>query len=248
MEINYDKEWSRYLNRDMEFKVFGHGGRPVLVFPGLSGRFYDWENFGMVEQASWWIERGQLQLFCVDSIDGESWAGHGDNQKRAEMQERWFQYVTQELYPRVIALNGGENQGKVLAAGSCIGAGHAVRAFLRRPDLFNGVIGLSGMYSTEPYFGGYHDELVFRNAPLDYLRDLSAEDPRLALYRQADPLLLCAGQGAWEDDYLASTKELAALFQEKGIPVSLELWGYDVTHDWSWWQKQWQLFLGRLLG
>ncbi len=61
MQINYYKEWSNYLGREMEFKVFGHGGRPVVVFPCLSGRFYDWENFGMVEKAAWWIDRGEIQ-------------------------------------------------------------------------------------------------------------------------------------------------------------------------------------------
>ena len=33
MQIRYYKEYSRYLNRDMEFKVYGHAGRPILIFP-----------------------------------------------------------------------------------------------------------------------------------------------------------------------------------------------------------------------
>ena len=43
MQIRYYKEYSRYLNRDMEFKVYGHAGRPILIFPCQSGRFFDWE-------------------------------------------------------------------------------------------------------------------------------------------------------------------------------------------------------------
>ncbi len=249
MQINYYKEWSNYLGREMEFKVFGHGGRPVVVFPCLSGRFYDWENFGMVEKAAWWIDRGEIQLFCVDSIDPESWDNHNDEpRRRIEMQEKWFNYLTRELYPRIIELNGGTNQGKALVAGASAGAGHAMNCYLRRPDLFSGVIALSGMYSAQPYFGDYTDDLVYRNDPLCYLADLPADDARMALYQQADPLLLCVGQGAWEDDYTASTKALAALLEEKGISAQLELWGYDVTHDWGWWQKQWQMFLGRIFG
>lgn len=248
MQINYYKEWSNYLNRDMEFKVFGHAGRPVVVFPCQAGRFYDWENFGMVEKAAWWIDRGEMQLFCADSIDGESWEPRSGNPRhRITMQEKWYNYVIQELYPRIIALNGGQNEGKVLTAGASMGATHAVNFFLRRPDLFNGVIALSGQYDTAPFFADYMDDLVYRNAPMHYIADLAKDCPQIVQYNHADPLLLCVGQGAWEDDALASTKALNSLLESKGIHTQLELWGYDVSHDWSWWQKQWPMFLGRIL-
>ncbi len=248
MQISYYKEWSRYLNREMEFKVFGHGGRPVLVLPCLSGRFYDWENFGMVEKASWWLERGQVQLFCADSIDGESWAnGGGDLRRRAEMQEKWFLYLTRELYPRMMELNGGQNQGNAIAAGTALGATHALNCVMRRPDLFNGLIALSGLYGTQPYFGDSMDDLVFRNSPLRYLREMDPADPQLEPCRKVDPFIVCVGQGGWEDDALASTKELLAELERLELPVHAELWGYDVTHSWEWWQKQWNLFLSRIL-
>ena len=40
----YYKEWSTVLGREMEFKVYGHAGVPVLALPARGGRFYDWEN------------------------------------------------------------------------------------------------------------------------------------------------------------------------------------------------------------
>ena len=42
MQIRYYKEYSRFLNRFMEFKVYGHTGRPIVIFPCQSGRFFDW--------------------------------------------------------------------------------------------------------------------------------------------------------------------------------------------------------------
>ena len=51
MQIRYYKEYSRYLNRDMEFKVYGHAGRPILIFPCQSGRFFDWEDRNMCNLA-----------------------------------------------------------------------------------------------------------------------------------------------------------------------------------------------------
>lgn len=72
MEIRYYKEYSKQLQRDMEFKVYGHGGKPCLILPSQDGRFYDFENFHMVEACRAFIENGQLQLFCVDTIDRET--------------------------------------------------------------------------------------------------------------------------------------------------------------------------------
>lgn len=33
MQIRYYKEYSRFLNRFMEFKVYGHARRPIVIFP-----------------------------------------------------------------------------------------------------------------------------------------------------------------------------------------------------------------------
>ena len=41
MKIEWFKEYSHCLDRDMEFKVYGHAGRPILVFPAQNGRFFD---------------------------------------------------------------------------------------------------------------------------------------------------------------------------------------------------------------
>ena len=33
MEIRYYKHYSDHLHRDMEFKIYGHRGKPVLFIP-----------------------------------------------------------------------------------------------------------------------------------------------------------------------------------------------------------------------
>ena len=88
MEGTYYKEWSAVLDREMEFKVYGYGGVPVLALPARGGRFYDWENNGMPDAAARLLHEGRIQLFCADSIDGESLlAGNESPRRRAEMQE-----------------------------------------------------------------------------------------------------------------------------------------------------------------
>lgn len=253
MQTAYYKEYSRYLGREAEFKVYGTGGLAVLALPCRGGRFYDWEDHGMTGAAASLIDGGQIQLFCADSADGESFLAEGDARPRAEAAERWFCYLTRELYPRISALNGGP-AGRVLTAGTDLGAAHALRLRLRRPDLFCGVIALSGIYEGSRWFGEAADDLVLRCGCAELVRSGAAD---LSLLRGASsgegeaengpaaPILLCAGQGAWEEEALASTRTMAALLEQAGVRTQTEYWGQDVTHDWPWWQRQFALFAGQ---
>ena len=58
MEIRYEKHWSGWLNRDMEFKIYGSCGKPVIFIPCQAGRFWDFESFKMVDYWAPWIESG----------------------------------------------------------------------------------------------------------------------------------------------------------------------------------------------
>src|SRR5438093_2297865 len=73
VQRDYIKEYSHALGHDMELLHFGHAGRPLLVFPTSMGRFFQWEDFGLVSALSDHIEAGAIQLVCLDSLDGESW-------------------------------------------------------------------------------------------------------------------------------------------------------------------------------
>ena len=86
MHTAYYNEYSYHLDRMMGFKVYGHAGRPCLVFPAQSGRFYDFENFGMVGAVQDLLEQGRLQLFTCDSIDSVSYT-HLDVYKRQPLSE-----------------------------------------------------------------------------------------------------------------------------------------------------------------
>lgn len=247
MEVRYFKEYSRYLNRDMEFKVYGSTGRPCLVFPCQGGRFWDWEDFGMCQLAAPWIDSGKLMLITCDSIDKETWDNPGDCRQRIEQHERWYNYICEELVPHINYLCGHRYDGQIILAGTSMGAAHAVNFFLRRPDLFNGTIALSGFYDTRMFFGNYMDDLTYRNSPVDYMRNMPADHPYIGMINSADQFIVCVGQGDWEGPLLESTKELKGILESKGIRADVEIWGYDVCHDWNWWKVQWPMFLGRIL-
>ena len=100
MNKEYIKFYSRHLNRDMEILVYGHTGKPCLVFPAQNGRYFDFEGFKMVDCAADFIESGKLQLFCIDSVDEESWSDlNGPKRPRIERHEQWYNYVIEEVVP-----------------------------------------------------------------------------------------------------------------------------------------------------
>lgn len=255
MDGKYYKEWSPVLGREMEFKVYGHTGVPMLGLPARGGRFYDWENNGMPDAVAHLIHEGKIQLFTADSIDGESLlASDSPLRRRAEMQEKYFLYLTAELAPRILTLNvassevpsaQGESSPKIWAVGVDTGACQAVNCRLRRPELFQGAIGLSGLYDLSRFWGSTADDLVLRNSPLTYLAEKDLVDSSLA---EADEgsLILCVGQGDHESEALGDTKALEAALINADMPVSCEIWGSDVSHDWYWWGKELSTFAQRL--
>ena len=162
MEIRYEKHWSGWLNRDMEFKIYGSCGKPVIFIPCQAGRFWDFESFKMVDYWAPWIESGKCMGFSIDTIDNESWAAIGaDNRWRIENHEKWYHYVVDELVPyirHVAGMANGHDQG-IMTFGASMGAMHAANFYYRRPDLFASCFAISGLYDNKEFFGAYCDEL-----------------------------------------------------------------------------------------
>lgn len=227
MQIQYYKEYSRFLKCDMEFKVFGHAGVPCLCLPCENGRFYDFEDKGMVSALSHLIDDGRVRLFCADLHHGEL--------ADSEQQERWFNYLCLELHPRMLQLCGlnAHANTNVIALGTSLGASHAVALYLRRPALFNAAIGLSGHYRANHWFGQYADDLTLRGFPLDFVQAGKAAGPY-----QTGRLILGCGEGAYEPPFLAGTQALADVLTGAEIPFALHLWGQNAGHDWPFWQQQ----------
>ncbi len=251
MKIEYYKEYSHCLNRDMEYKVFGHAGKPCLAFPSQDGRFYELEDKGIIHAIESYIEQGRIQVFCVDAIDYESFSAKWRPVKdRVAAQEAYYNYIIQELVPRIYEINtygnGGGVASGILTFGCSLGAYQAMNFLLRRPDIFNAVLALSGVYHSGYFFKDYADELTFLNSPLDSLRCMSDSHSYLDLYRKAQ-IVLCVGQGAWEEESLNETRQMEALFHRHHIPIWVDYWGFDMIHDWPSWIRQAPYFLNYLV-
>jgi esterase/lipase superfamily enzyme len=229
----------------MEVKVYGYFGKPVIAFPAQSGRFYDYEGFGMVDALAGLIDAGRIKLFCVDSVDSQSWANWGAHPaERARRHQDYDGYLINEVAPFVHTHCGGSDQ-QMLTTGCSMGAYHAVNVFFRHPDVFDGVVALSGLYQLGMFIGDYMDDNVYFNSPLSYLPNLD-DAWYLDRFRQSQ-IVVCCGQGAWEDAMLADTYALKHVLDEKGIPAWIDIWGHDVNHDWPWWRKMAPYFIDKMV-
>ncbi len=251
MKVEYYCEYSNILGHDMEYKVYGHAGKPCLAFPCQNGRFYDYENRGLINELSWYIDQGKIQIFCVDSIDIDSWSAENKNPRwRMETQEAYFNYIIKEIVHRIYEINtygnGGGVASGILAFGCSMGAYHAMNFFVRKPDIFDAVLALSGIYHSGFFVKDYADDLTFLNSPLDSLKCMNFDHPYLDLYRRSQ-IILCVGQGAWETECIADTKAVEYELKRHNIPAWVDYWGYDIPHDWPSWLKQAPYFMYYLL-
>ena len=249
MEIRYQKHYSGHLQREMEFKIYGHGGKPVLFIPCQAGRFWDFEAFHMVDVWAKWIESGLVTVYAIDTIDGETYANlDGDPRWRTEQHERWYHYVVDEMVPTIRHLNE-ERTGHddlIMTFGCSMGASHAANLFFRRPDLFDSVLALSGLYDPGTCFGGYMDDILYNNSPNLYLANMPQDHYYIDLYNHRK-IVICVGQGAWEDELKVSTGWLKSVLESKNIQAQVDFWGYDVNHDWDWWYRQVEYYVPQFL-
>ncbi len=234
MRRDFHRWYSPSLGRDMELLVFGHAGAPVLAFPTSMGRFYEYEDFGMVGALSEHLERGWIQLFCPDGIDGESWYNRSIHpHNRALRHNQYERYLLDEVVPLIRQVN---SNGFLMTTGASFGAYHAANLAFKHPDLFSRVVALSGQYDLAFLLRGYMDEDCYFNSPMTYLPNLT-DERYLGAMRDHLQIILCAG--GWSDICHQGTVDLSAVLRNKGIPHTLDIWD-QAWHDWPWWRQMTQ--------
>jgi esterase/lipase superfamily enzyme len=217
---------------------YGHWGRAVLVFPTERGRASDFENSGMLAAVGGLVEAGRLKVYCVDSYDAGSWSNRDvPLEERARGHDRYESWILDDVVPWIYRDCGGPTE--VATLGCSMGAFHAANFALKRADLFPLAMCFSGNYDPASWRGwGERGMAAYFNNPMDYVGHLAGD--HLDWLRSRVNLLLVCGQGQWEDTTgsLLSSKQFAGLLAGKGIRHELDLWGYDVPHDWPSWRAQ----------
>ena len=231
MQREYHKDFSRSLGRDMELLHFGSSGRPLLAFPTSMGRFYQWEDFGLIGALAEWIDRGAIQVVCVDSVDGESWYARGlPPAQRIQRHLQYESYVLDEVLPRI--------PGAPLACGASFGALHAVLLALRHPARIGGFIAMSGAFDTARWLDGYHDDSTYFTNPLAFLPGLT-DEAYLSPLRAEQPKVVATGEG---DPNVNDSVKLGHELLAKGVDVRLDIWpGW--AHDWPYWKDMMRAYI-----
>jgi esterase/lipase superfamily enzyme len=235
MNREYHRWYSPRLNREMELIVVGHAGARVLVFPTSKGRFYEWEDRGMINLFRRQVDYGWLQFFCVDSVDDESWyCSWAHPGGRAYRHTQYDAYIYHEVLPLMRHKNPNPF---LITLGASFGAYHAMNFGLKHPDVTNRIIGLSGIYDIRNWADGFSGEHVYFNNPVEFIA--GERDPyRLAQLYNLD-IIMATGR---DDGLIGSAREMSRVLWSKGIGNALREWD-GWAHDWPYWEKMAVLYM-----
>jgi esterase/lipase superfamily enzyme len=225
--------------------VYGHYGRPVLVFPTEGGRAWEFADHGMVAAVADLIDAGRVKLYCVDSFDADTWsAGDLPLEERARRHGTYESWILEAVVPYIRQDTG--DSVDIATAGCSMGAYHSLNFAFKHADLFPLALCFSGNYDPAAWRGwGERGDALYFNTPAQYVENLHGD--HLEWLRTRLSVLLVCGQGRWEDTTgsLESTRRTAGLLAARGIRHELDLWGFDVPHDWPSWRAQFAHHLPR---
>ena len=235
MQREYGSWHSPALGRTMEYLWFGSAGRPALLFPTSMGRFYQNEDFGLVGALSDKIDRGELQLACVDSVDSESWYCSGAHPAdRARRHDQYDRYLREEMIPFILERAGAP---RLSLFGASFGAYHAANVAGRYPELVDKAVLFSGLYDIHRFLDGYWDDTCYFHCPTAYIANMDgAWTSRLARVGW----IIATGE---HDTLVADNRAFASLLSSKGIPNHAEFWPGVFGHDWPYWSENVRRFL-----
>ena len=218
------------LGRRMEMLFFGHSGRPMIWFPTSQGRFYQYEDFGLIATVSDLLESGALQIACVDSVDAESfYASEIPPADRMARHDQYDRYVREEVVPWLAARAGG---GGIGTFGASFGAYHAVNFGLRHPDAIDKIVGFSGKYDIHSFLDGWWGDLAYFHCPTAYVPNMDGD-----LVRRLSTIDIAIVTGE-TDNILEGSREMIRILEGKGIPHRGHIWDAPYGHDWQWWKEQ----------
>jgi esterase/lipase superfamily enzyme len=224
--------YSPALGEEMPIASYGHYGFALLLVPTAAADYLEYERFQMMDHLAPYVESGKVKIFSINSINNQSWLNKQmEGAHKAIRQNQWNEYVFNEVVPFIKSKTSWDTP--IIVSGASFGALHSMNLFLKRPDLINGVIAMSGVYNLMEYTDGHYDEQVYYNSPAHYMPNLSD-----AWYfdhiRRSRNIHLFSGEGPYEAPYAA--REFADVLYNKGITYELDIWGPEWKHDWPTWR------------
>jgi esterase/lipase superfamily enzyme len=224
--------FSPALNKEMPIATYGDYGFALLLVPTAAADYLEYERFQLMDSLAPFVNGGKVKIFSINSINNESWLNNDmQGEHKAIRQNQFNQYVYNEVIPFI--KNNTSADTPIITCGASFGA-------LKRPDLINGVIAMSGVYNLTEYTKGFYDDQVYFNSPAHYIPNLS-DHYILEQIRRSNHIHLLTGSGDYEDPN--ASKEFASILYNKGITYELDVWGNEWKHDWPTWRAMLPAYL-----
>lgn len=235
MQERHVQFYSHILGRNLDLFVSGHWGKPILMFPTSMGNAYQNRDMGLLNSIQGYIEGGIVKTYNIGSLDSETFYGkHLSPHDRIYNYELYTRFLTDELIPEIQKEN---NTHRIGLAGCSFGAFHAVNLALKKPNLFDFAIGMSGSYDISTFLEGYHDQNVYFNNPVEFVSNAESW-----IFNHIKIVL---GTSDW-DICRNETLRLSQIMVKKGI----NHW-YDekkwATHDWPLWNMMFPEYLNSVI-
>lgn len=232
MERQIRSWYSHRLGKEMPVAQYGYYGFALLLVPTAAADYLEYERFQLIDALAPFINSGKVKVFSINSINNESWLNDQmDPRQKIIRHQQFNEYVYEEVLPFVKTNTSQDTP--IIICGASFGALHSMNLFLKRPDLLDGVIGLSGVYDLTEYTKGYFDEDVYFNSPQHYIPNLT-DHAILEQIRRSQHIHIFTGSGAYEDPN--ASRSFASLLYQKGINYELDVWGSEWPHDWNTWR------------
>ena len=225
--------YSPSLNKEMPIASYGHFGFALLLVPTAAADYLEYERFQLLDCLAPYINSGKMRVFSIDSMNNESWMNTKMIPEHKAIRHNQFnEYVHNEVVPFIRSQTSQETM--IYSCGASFGALHSMNLFLKRPDIINGVISMSGVYDLSEYTKGHWDDQVFFNSPEHYMPSLQ-DEWYLEKIRASHHIHIYTGSGDYEDP--EASRRFAGILHSKGIWYDLDVWGHDVPHEWPTWRK-----------
>ena len=225
--------YSPALGKEMPIASYGHYGFALLLIPTAAADYLEYERFQMMDALASLIDSGKMRVFSINSINTESWMNNEMlPHHKAIRQNQFNEYVFNEVIPFI--RNSTSQETFIYTSGASFGALHAMNLFLKKPDIINGVISMSGVYDLTEYTKGFWDDQVYFNSPIHYIPNLN-DGWYIDKIKASNHIHIYTGSGDYEDP--EANKRFSQVLWDKGIWHDLEIWGPDIKHDWPTWRS-----------
>lgn len=231
--------FSPALQKEMPIASYGHYGFSLLLVPTAAADYLEYERFQLIDSLAPFIDSGKMRVFSINSINDESWLNKPMEGSHKGIRHNQFNsYVFNEVVP--FLKNNTSSETPIYTCGASFGALHSMNLFLKRPDLFDGVIAMSGVYDLTEYSDGFFDEQVYFNSPQHYVPNLN-DEWYLNNIRESQHIHILTGSGDYEDP--EGSRKFSDVLHQKQIPHSLDIWGTEWKHDWPTWRAMLPVYL-----